>query len=77
MSQKSNDNHRGKRTENILIDCKYCDYDSDECCVFVDSLDKQYYLDIETSEWDQYDDGYVHCKEYINYCPYCGRKLGE
>ena len=35
----------------------------------------QYYLDIETSEWDEYDDGFVHQREYINYCPWCGRKL--
>lgn len=23
------------------------------------------------------DDGFVHQKEYIVYCPWCGRKLGE
>lgn len=55
--------------------CKYCDYDSIECCIFVDSLDGKYYLDIETCEWDAYDDGFVHQKEYIDYCPWCGRKL--
>lgn len=36
--------------------------------LYIDPLDNQYYLDIETSEWDEYDDG-------INYCPWCGRKL--
>lgn len=55
--------------------CKYCDYTSDECCIFVDPLDKNYYLDIETSEWDEYDDDFVHQKEYIDYCLWCGRKL--
>ncbi len=55
--------------------CKYCNYDSNECCIFVDPLDKNYYLDIKTSEWDEYDDGFVHQKEYIDYCPWCGRKL--
>ena len=57
--------------------CKYCDYNSDDCCIFVDPLDNQYYLDIETYTWDEYDDCYIHQKEYINYCPYCGRKLSE
>lgn len=55
--------------------CKYCDDDSYECCVFIDPLDNQWYMDIETSEWDYYDDGFVHQREYINYCPWCGRKL--
>ena len=32
-----------------------------------DSQDNQVY----------YDDGFVHQKEYIAYCPWCGRKLGE
>ena len=45
--------------------------------IYVDPLTNEYYLDIETSEWDEYDDGFVHQKEYIAYCPWCGRKLGE
>ena len=57
--------------------CKYCNCDSNECCIFVDPLDNNYYLDIETSEWDDYDDDFVHLKEYIDYCPWCGRKLKE
>lgn len=40
-----------------------------------DPLSHDYYLDIETSEWDEYDDEFVHQTEYINYCPWCGRKL--
>ena len=55
--------------------CKYCDYDSNECCIFMDFLDKNFYLDIETSEWDEYNDDFVHQREYIDYCPWCGRKL--
>lgn len=55
--------------------CKYCDINSDDCCIFVDPLPNDYYLDIETSEWDQYDDSFVHQREYINFCPYCGREL--
>lgn len=58
--------------------CKYCDINSNDCCIFIDSLSSDYYLDIETSEWDDYDDGFVHQREYgINYCPYCGRALME
>lgn len=55
--------------------CECCDYNSSRCCIFIDHLDKQWYMDIETSEWDDYDDGFVHQREYINYCPLCGRKL--
>ena len=57
--------------------CSQCDYNSDTCNVFLDSLTNSWYLDIETAQWDEYDDGWVHYKEYINYCPYCGEKLSE
>nr|DAJ75750.1 MAG TPA: NADH-PPase NADH pyrophosphatase zinc ribbon domain [Bacteriophage sp.] len=55
--------------------CKYCDQHSNDCCIYSDPLTKEWYEDIETFEWDDYDDGFVHQKNYINYCPYCGRKL--
>ena len=57
--------------------CRYCDYESDDNRIFIDPLTNEYYLDIETSEWDDYDDGFVHQKGYINYCPWCGRKLAD
>lgn len=57
--------------------CQYCDDNSNECRIFIDPLDRNYYLDIETSEWDEYDDEFVHQREYVNYCPWCGRKLKE
>lgn len=57
--------------------CKYCDQHSNDCCIYSDPLTKEWYEDIETFEWDDYDDGFVHQKNYINYCPYCGRKLME
>ena len=57
--------------------CNRCDYDSHDNRINVDPLTNEYYLDIETSEWDEYDDGFVHQEEYIAYCPWCGRKLGE
>lgn len=49
--------------------CNRCDYDSPDNRIYVDPLTNEYYLDIETSEWDEYDDGFVHQKEYISYCP--------
>ena len=57
--------------------CRYCNYNSEDNRIFIDPLDGEYYLDIETSEWDEYDDGYVHQREYIDYWPWCGKKLRE
>lgn len=57
--------------------CNRCDYDSPDNQIYIDLLTNEYYLDIETSEWDEYDDDFVHQREYIAYCPWCGRKLGE
>lgn len=55
--------------------CEKCDPKSDECVIFLDPLDKEFYLDVETFEWDKWEDDWVHCREYVSYCPYCGRKL--
>lgn len=55
--------------------CKYCDYESNDCKIFQDPLDNSWYLDHETGEWDDYNDGFVYDKIYISYCPYCGRSL--
>ena len=55
--------------------CKYCDYESNDCEIFRDLLDNTWYLDYETGEWDNYNDGFIHEKIYISYCPYCGRDL--
>ena len=57
--------------------CKYCSCDSEDCCIFVDPLDNEWYLNHETGEWDEYNDDFVWDKIYIVYCPFCGRKLGE
>ena len=57
--------------------CNRCDPDSPDNRIYIDSLTNEYYLDIETSEWDEYDDGFVHLKEYITHCPWCGRELEE
>lgn len=57
--------------------CKYCDYDSGDNCIYIDPLDRQWYMEIQTSEWSYYDDNFVHQRVYIDYCPWCGRKLKE
>lgn len=55
--------------------CKYCDSASNECEIFFEPLTHEYFLDIQTSEWDTYNDDWVYQKEYISYCPWCGRDL--
>lgn len=55
--------------------CDYCDIDSGRCCIFANPLTNEWYLSLETNEWDVYDDQWVYVNEYIEYCPYCGRKL--
>lgn len=55
--------------------CKYCNPTSNECEIFSDPLTQEYFLDIQTSEWDTYNDDWVYQKEYISYCPWCGRDL--
>lgn len=55
--------------------CNYCDINSDDCEYFQDFAD-EWYQDIETQEWDNYDDDYIHIKNYgVRYCQYCGREL--
>ena len=55
--------------------CKYCDSASNEYEIFFEPLTQEYFLDIQTSEWDTYNDDWVYKKEYISYCPWCGRDL--
>ena len=43
--------------------------------VIITRIDGDCYLDIET--WDDYNDDIAHRREYINYCPWCGRRLKE
>ncbi len=57
--------------------CNRCNYDSPDNRIFINPLTNEYYLNIETSEWNEYDGDFVHKREYILYCPWCGRKLGE
>lgn len=55
--------------------CKYCDPDSNERRVFNVCFSDTYYLSTETFERDYKNGGYIKIKTYINYCPWCGRKL--
>lgn len=34
-------------------------------------------LELETEEWDYYNDTYVKISMDVNYCPLCGRNLKE
>ena len=40
--------------------CEYCDYNSNYNEIFQDGLTGDYYLDIQTSQWDEYSDDYIH-----------------
>ena len=55
--------------------CKYCDSESSANVIWLDSLTGDYYLELFTGNWDAYDDDFERIKEFINYCPYCGREL--
>lgn len=58
--------------------CRYCDPNDSLCEYFVEPLDHEWYQDIQTYEWDDYEDDYVHQRNYgVKYCQYCGKKLGE
>lgn len=34
-----------------------------------------WFLDIPTSEWDNYNDDFIHINTPISYCPYTGKEL--
>lgn len=57
--------------------CKYCDGESNENRIWLDAISGDYYLELETSNWDNYEDGFEVIKEFINYCPYCGQRLAD
>lgn len=60
------------------MSCEYCSSDSPFQEIFIEPLTHEWYLEVETSTWDEYGDDFVCERVYgINYCPYCGRKLEE
>lgn len=56
--------------------CRCCDYNSGDCVIFQDMVG-DWYLDHQTGEWDVCEDEFVHDRIYINYCPFCGERLGK
>lgn len=64
--------------------CNRCD-DSNPLFVdrlYFESLTNEWYLDIQWDDWRFDDDNTlilvpVHRRIYVNYCPWCGRKLEE
>jgi len=55
--------------------CIYCDCESEDNMIYQDNLTGEWYLELQTGEWDSYDDDWIYLREYISYCPYCGREL--
>ena len=55
--------------------CDYCNPKMYDREVYYDATSDTWFLDIETREWSDYNDDFVHIKRQINYCPYCGRRL--
>lgn len=55
--------------------CDMCNPKMYDREVYYNSTDDAWYLDIETGEWSDYNDDFIHIQRQINYCPYCGRRL--
>lgn len=54
--------------------CKRCNYLDSDCCIFQE-FTEEWYIYHKTSQWDNVDKDFVYDKIYIEYCPWCGRKL--
>lgn len=56
--------------------CKYCNPEESDCCVWIEPLDKTWYLEVQTGEWNTYEDDWFYEIVYgIKYCPFCGKEL--
>ena len=56
--------------------CPYCDYNSDYNMIFKNPMTNEWYLRVQGSTWDDYNDDWVWENVYdIKYCPFCGRNL--
>ena len=55
--------------------CDYCNPKMYDREVYYDTTSDTWFLDIETGEWSDYNDDFIHIHRQINYCPYCGRRL--
>jgi len=57
--------------------CMFCDNDSEWCRIWIDALTNDWYLEIETGHYGQVDKEWETVREFIEYCPYCGRRLSD
>lgn len=55
--------------------CDSCNPNSDKREIFEEYLSHDFYIFHQTGEWDEYGDDWIYDKIYINYCPWCGRRL--
>ena len=55
--------------------CRHCDGESPENNIWKDGASGDWYIEfpVDTNDGEDWLDTYL--EEYINYCPYCGRKL--
>lgn len=63
------------KSNNESKPCRFCDYNSDKNVIFVDPLTGEYYYNHRTYNFDPVDGEWIYQKIYIDYCPWCGRKL--
>lgn len=56
--------------------CDYCDNKSIYKQVYTDSVGRHYRY-VAREQWDKFSDEYVYIKDYIDKCPWCGRKLSN
>lgn len=52
---------------NSFCNCADCPCYQDE--------DGDWFFDVKTFEWDEYNDDFVRIRVGINYCPFCGKEL--
>ena len=63
------------RKSSFIEVIKMCEFCEDK---IYKNNDGEFFLEVETNHWDYYYDGYEKVELWgIEYCPYCGRKLGD
>ena len=55
--------------------CRHCDGESPENNIWKDVVSGDWYIEFPVDTDDEEDWLVTYLEEYINYCPYCGRKL--
>lgn len=49
------------------MSCRVCEHQ-----IFVDGLTMEWFMDVETNQWDDVEQGWVFMRVYINFCYECG-----